>query len=154
MSVWGNVCLGRLCSGGLSRGCLPRGVCLRVCAGGVSTQRGSACGVSAWGGGVCPEGVHLTPLWTEFLTHACENIIFPQLRLRKVIMSTDQNKTEKCSPQAVCCSFGVCVTPSQGLSALQSVASPAVALMVFPVHCVQVSFVLKYPAMHSTKRMC
>ena len=51
----------------------------------------------------------------------------------------------------MCCSFGVCVTPSQGLSALQSVASPAVVLMVFPVHCVQVSFVLKYPAIHSTK---
>ena len=25
------------------------------------------------------------PLWTEFLTHACENIYFPQLRLRTVI---------------------------------------------------------------------
>ena len=46
------------------------------------------------------------------------------------------------------------MTPSQGLSALQSVASPAVALMVFPVHCAQVSFVLKYPEMHSTKRLC
>ena len=37
-------------------------------------------------GGVClGGGVHLPPL-TEFLTHACENITFPQLRLRRVIM--------------------------------------------------------------------
>ena len=41
------------------------------------------------GGGVCPGsvcqgGVHLPPLWTEFLTHTCENITFPQLRLRTV----------------------------------------------------------------------
>ena len=28
----------------------------------------------------------LLPLWTEFLTHACENIIFPLLRLRTVTM--------------------------------------------------------------------
>ena len=36
-------------------------------------------------GGVClGGGVHL-PLWTEFLTHICENITFPQLRLRTVI---------------------------------------------------------------------
>ena len=26
------------------------------------------------------------PLWTEFLTHACENITFPQLRYRTVKM--------------------------------------------------------------------
>ena len=26
-------------------------------------------------------GVHLSPLWTEFLTHVCENITFLQLRL-------------------------------------------------------------------------
>ena len=31
-------------------------------------------------GGVCLGGVHLPP-WTEFLTHTCENITFPQLRL-------------------------------------------------------------------------
>ena len=38
--------------------------------------------------GVCPAGpgVHLPlPMWTEFLTHACENITLPQLRLRTVI---------------------------------------------------------------------
>ena len=47
--------------------------------------------VSAWGGGgvwlrgrgVCPWCVHLPP-WPEFLTHACENITFPQLLLRAV----------------------------------------------------------------------
>ena len=44
-------------------------------------------GVSARGGvflewGVYPGGVH--PLWTEFLTHACENITFPKLRLQMV----------------------------------------------------------------------
>ena len=38
--------------------------------------------------GVCLQGggggsVH-HPLWTEFLTHACENITFPQLLLRTV----------------------------------------------------------------------
>ena len=53
--------------------------------------------VSAQEGGVCPgrgclpragsdpvhAGIH-PPLWTEFLTHACENITFPQLLLRTV----------------------------------------------------------------------
>ena len=29
------------------------------------------------------------PLWTEFLTHTCENIAFPQLRLRTVMMSDE-----------------------------------------------------------------
>ena len=55
--------------------------------GGVSAQgrvsaRGvSALGLSVWGGGVCPGGVHFppSPPWTEFLTNACENITFPQL---------------------------------------------------------------------------
>ena len=36
-------------------------------------------------GGVC-RGVHLPHPWTEFLAHACENIIFPQLRLWTVII--------------------------------------------------------------------
>ena len=45
---------------------------------------------------VCPEGVCLVgpggvsvrhPPWTEFVTHACENITFPQLHLRTVIIS-------------------------------------------------------------------
>ena len=38
------------------------------------------------GGGVSAEehpGMHI-PLWTEFLTHDCENNTYPQLRLRTV----------------------------------------------------------------------
>ena len=51
-------------------------------------------GVCQWGrgGGVCPgegcvclEGSYTSPLWTEFLTHAYENITFPQLLLRTVM---------------------------------------------------------------------
>ena len=48
-----------------------------VCLGGVSQQalgRGVSVSVHA--------GIHV-PLWTEFLTHACENITFPQLRYRR-----------------------------------------------------------------------
>ena len=43
----------------------------------------AVCGVCVGGGSVC--GIH-TPLppWTEFLTHACENITFPQLLLQSV----------------------------------------------------------------------
>ena len=44
---------------------------------------GAAAGVSAQMGGVCPG----RPPWTEFLTHACENITFPQLLLRTVKIS-------------------------------------------------------------------
>ena len=38
-------------------------------------------------GDVSAQGVSARhpPLWTEFLTHACENITFPQLRLRTVM---------------------------------------------------------------------
>ena len=56
----GGVCAqGGVCPGG----CLPGGSAQRdVCLGGVYTPR------------------------TEFLTHACENITFPQLRLRTVNM--------------------------------------------------------------------
>ena len=74
---------------------------------GVSGWRVSVQRVSAWEGGVYPRGVCLPggglprgclpnlsgggacqtrPLWTEFLTHACENITFPQLRLQMVKM--------------------------------------------------------------------
>ena len=45
-----------------------------------SDRLGGGClvrGVFAWG--VCLGG------WTEFLTHACENIIFPQLLVRTAI---------------------------------------------------------------------
>ena len=37
------------------------------------------------GGGVLGEGGVRPALWTEFLTHACEYITFPQLLLRAVI---------------------------------------------------------------------
>ena len=48
----------------------------------MSAQRGVCLG----GGGVYPGGSGRHPLlWTEFLTHACENITFPQLPLRTVI---------------------------------------------------------------------
>ena len=30
------------------------------------------------------------PLWTEFLTHSCKNITFPQLRLRTVKVDGDR----------------------------------------------------------------
>ena len=64
-------------------GCLPRGVCLPggVCPGGCLprevyvSQHALGKGVSA----PVHVGIH-TPLWTDFLTHACENITFPQLR--------------------------------------------------------------------------
>ena len=67
------------------RGCLPRGVC--VLRWGVIPQ-GVVClgGMSAWGVSACVLGrMYTSPLlWTEFLTHVCENITFPQLRLRTV----------------------------------------------------------------------
>ena len=55
---------------GLLGGCLPRGVSARGC-----LPRGcmAACNGAD------------TPLWTDFFTHACENITFPQLLLRTVI---------------------------------------------------------------------
>ena len=70
-----------------------------VCSGGVSAPRGGGCllweggllqGVClVWGvysGGVClvpgvsQHALRQTPPWTEFLTHACENITLAQLR--------------------------------------------------------------------------
>ena len=73
MAVWGVSANGVSALGGyLPCRCLSGGVVCLV-------------GLSAQGVGVCQDGcVHL-PLWTEFLTHACENITFPQLRLRTVI---------------------------------------------------------------------
>ena len=69
----GGSCLPRGClpGGCLPGGCLPRGRCLpeRVC-------------VSQHAMGQTPH----RPLWTEFLTHACENITFPQLLLRTVMI--------------------------------------------------------------------
>ena len=48
-------------------------------------------GIPARGRGVYPSTSWDTtpPLWTEFLTHACENITFPQLLLRTVIIGVD-----------------------------------------------------------------
>ena len=42
-------------------------------------------GVSAQGGYLSNWGVYTSPPGTEFLTHTCENITFPQLRLRTVM---------------------------------------------------------------------
>ena len=52
----------------------------------VSAQEGVCPEVVCLGGGVCL-GMYISLLWTEFLTHACENITFPQLRLRTVIIN-------------------------------------------------------------------
>ena len=75
-------------------GCLPSTAvaaevgCIPACTGQgrVSAQGGCVAG-GVCPGGVCPGGCLLKcmlgythPLWTEFLTHACENITFPQLR--------------------------------------------------------------------------
>ena len=68
----------------LSRGvcvCLPRG---DVCPGGVCPG-GCLPGGCVCLGGCLPGGCTPPPLWTEFLTHACENITFPKLRLRAAI---------------------------------------------------------------------
>ena len=99
---WGGVCsgvsaLGGVCSGGdvCPGGCLLWGVSARGSAlgGGRSTPGVSALGdllqgVSAPGGCLllggcipaCTEADTLPPLWTEFLTLACENITLAQLR--------------------------------------------------------------------------
>ena len=39
-------------------------------------------GEHVWQGRVC--SMHALPPWTEFLTHACENITFQQLRCRRL----------------------------------------------------------------------
>ena len=49
----------------------------------MSTARSLTASCSIRQGGYMPGGVHAT-LWTEFLTHACENITFPQLKQRAV----------------------------------------------------------------------
>ena len=92
----GGVWSGGVCSQGSGQGgCAPRG-CLVW---GVSAPGGLVRGVSAHGGcllldGVCSGGSgpgavsqhalrktpYSPPLWTEFLTHACENITLAQLR--------------------------------------------------------------------------
>ena len=49
------------------------------------------------GEGVCPGGclTDTPPSWTEFLTYACENITFPQLRLRTVINTAQKFRSLK-----------------------------------------------------------
>ena len=77
------VCLGEASAQGVS---VRGGVCL-VCMG-VSTRRGCLPrGCLPWGClPILSRGCLVdTPLWTEFLTHACGNITFPQLRLRTVM---------------------------------------------------------------------
>ena len=97
-----DVCLGCVCLGVSAHGCLPeggvsawgRGVCLTegcltrgVCLGDVSAQGGLPRGSTPLlGMGVSDHGGVTSPLGTEFLTHACENITFPQLRFPTVIM--------------------------------------------------------------------
>ena len=73
-SGWG-VSLGSICQEGV--GVCPGGVCLVVC---VSLPGGVSAPVHA--------GIYTPPPppWTEFLTHACENITIPQLRLQMVII--------------------------------------------------------------------
>ena len=90
VSTQGGVCsqgVGGVCSGGSSPGGVsapggsgPGGLLL----GGVCS-RGSGPGVGLLQGGwcipACTEADTLPlPLWTEFLTHACENITLAQLR--------------------------------------------------------------------------
>ena len=48
-----------------------------ACRGRGAVFAGGAC-LGVHGGGACP------PQWTEFMTHACENITFQQLLLRVV----------------------------------------------------------------------
>ena len=91
VSTWGKegFCPGGVCPwGGVSahgEGCLPRGggVCL---------------------GGVCQRnaGIHPPSKWTEFLTHACENITFPQLLLRAVIINFAGNIPHKMIQKCYC----------------------------------------------------
>ena len=60
-------CSSRLPGGVCPGGCLPGGV-----------YPGGVCSGGVWPGGACP--VRCTPtLWTEFLTHACENITFKNI---------------------------------------------------------------------------
>ena len=47
-------------------------------------------------GGVSAQGGVYTSLWTEFLTHACENITFPQLRLGTVITQSCNKMLSYC----------------------------------------------------------
>ena len=67
-------------------GCLPGTSTQGGLPGGVSAQEVSAHGCISPGRCLAdvPHPTPHPPPWTEFLTHACENITFPQLRLRTV----------------------------------------------------------------------
>ena len=93
--VWG-VCLvreegGGVCSGGCawSGGCLLQGGMVSAPGGGLPGLGGGVCLVPGrylpGPGGVSQHALRQTPspsppVWTEFLTHACENITLAQLR--------------------------------------------------------------------------
>ena len=95
VSAWGCLPKGGVCPGGIcprigvsARGCLPRGCLPRM--------------VSAWGVSkyahrqTSPWPQRQTPpslMWTEFLTHTCENVTFPQLCLRTVKITNLVNFT-------------------------------------------------------------
>ena len=79
-----------------SVGDLPKGVCAhrgyltRGCLPGWCHHRGCLPrGLSAWG--CLPRG-YTSPLWTKFVTHVCEKITFPQLRLRTVITYKERQR--------------------------------------------------------------
>ena len=87
----GGVCpgwclLGDVCPGG----CLPGGLSAWVCLPGGSTQGGVSLACLL-------RGVYTSLLWTKFLTHACENITFPQLRLRLVKIQCSNADAMKCA---------------------------------------------------------
>ena len=74
--------------GWIQSGKVMRTVCCSSHLGGEGVCPGSVClpGVSARG--VSAQGVFTSPtLWTEFLTHAYENITLPQLCLRTVTIT-------------------------------------------------------------------
>ena len=93
--------------------------------GGAYTGEVSAQGVSAWGcllmgmsahGGVCLGGVYpggclpgevYTSPWTEFLTHTCENMTFPQLRLRRVKTHSQERNPSHLNPSFFCVFFSI-----------------------------------------------
>ena len=88
------------------RGCLPGGgVYLGGCLPRWDVCRGGVCLVGVylcvWGGGGREGGVSahvgVHPLWTEFLTHTCENITFPQLLLRTVKIVSNEMNHSNCS---------------------------------------------------------
>ena len=77
--LWGCFYLGCVCLP--RRGCLSRGWCVCVCPrGGLPHTSHAQCMLGYLPPGPVHAGINPSPPWTEFLTHACENITFPQLR--------------------------------------------------------------------------